>query len=244
MIGNYVHDVFDGPLSMQATDDTDAECNIENITLTDNVIVACGNGFEIWNKFGYVDENGIAKHKIRNIVVENNMMAYIGYGLTQRQGCYGDRAAPLVFCTSAMEGENCLVKDNITINSYSQIGFEFFSSDTQSRGWRMDGNVFVMAEGRTDYCTRRDCFNSYWQHTLAHYGFWVTVPYEERYLTYMASLGIGNSNEYYTVNLDADFETGLTADPDKVPEASGKYVLGSLEKYSECPFMTGYYVYR
>lgn len=244
MIGNYVHDVFDGPLSMQSTDDSEADSDIQNVTLTDNVIVACGNGFEIWNKYGPIDENGYAHHKMRNILVENNMMAYIGYGLTQRQGDR-DRANPLAFCTSAMEGENCVLKDNITINSYASIGIEFFSSDTQQRGWALDGNVFVMAEGRTIYCSRRDCFNSYWPHTLAHYGFWVNVPYEERYLTYMASLGIGNTDKYYTVDLEADFETGgLKADPEKINATDGKYDLGTVEKYSECPFMTGWHVYH
>jgi len=47
---------------------------------------------------------------------------------------------------------------------------------------------------------RYDNFNNYWHHNLGGYGHGVKVPYSYRYLTYMASLGIGNREKYYYID--------------------------------------------
>lgn len=203
MRGNYCHDIGDGPLSIQGGLEIPGEPTyFQNIEIHDNVIVACGNGIELWNNTGtyLIDENGIAQNKIINASIHDNIMAYIGYGVCEWQGDetakYGNRKLGEFLCTG-YELENCQLHDNVFMYGAGDIGISYFSSDTQKRGWELDNNVYILNTEYMRICTRRDSFNRTWQSNLSNYGIYVEIPLEERYLTYMASLGIGNTDAYY-----------------------------------------------
>ena len=225
MKNNYCHDIGDGPLSMQSQEEKPGDPTyIENVELCDNVIVACGNGLELAASTGtgLIDENGVAQNKLRNFNVSNNIMAYIGYGLCEWQGdatienenTSGGRKLGEFLCTGH-EFENCYFTDNIMMYGAGQMGITYFSSDTQQRGWILDDNTYLLNPEHMVMFSRRNNFNRTWQSNLANYGIYVTVPLQERYISYMASLGIGNSDKYY-------FYHGTTA-----------------EQAQRCFFMTG-----
>ncbi len=196
MYNNYCHDIGDGPLSLQSTSDgPDKVVTIENVTLKDNVILACGNGVEIWNKCGPLDENYIGQNKIKNVHVVDNIMGYVGYGTCQRQE-EGHRLGTVI-CTSMGEMENCSIENNLIIKPAGEMGICFFSSDTQKRGWTLIGNTVIFNSDQVTYTGRRDCFNNEYKSTLAFYGIQVIIPFEHRYLTYVTSLGIAMSEKYY-----------------------------------------------
>ncbi len=207
MINNYCHDIADGPLSVQdATDDTvDASVRIvsKNVDIHDNVIVACGNGVELWIKPGVpINEDGEVdrysdsrpQHRSENYNIHDNIMAYIGYGISIRQE---EKRLGTVFCTR-YEMINSKIENNLVMYCNGQVGIVTFSSDEQKYGYELINNTYVLDP---DYIVMgdnyRDNLNSHWYHNLAGYGIGVTVPYSYRYLTYMASLGIGNGETYY-----------------------------------------------
>ena len=187
---------------------------MKNCTVKDNVIVACGNGVELWNKFGIRDNDGYANNKMIDFNVTGNIMAYIGYGVCNRQEkgkiCYGT-----VVCTSAMEGQNCTLSDNVIMYCKGSIGIDYYSSDNQSRGWALDNNVYIVNPDIINLeC--RDNPDSYYQVTLAFYGFMRSLELNERNIRFFASMGIG-PNERYLITSENnladdlhDFMTGRT----------------------------------
>lgn len=132
-------------------------------------------------------------------------MAYIGYGVCEWQGGSEPEDDGLSskgrklgeFMCTGHEFENCIFYDNLMMYGAGMIGLNYFSSDTQKRGWTLDGNVYILNPEHMIMFSRRDNFNRTWQSNLSNYGIYVTVPLEERYISYMASIGIGNSDRYY-----------------------------------------------
>lgn len=226
MKGNYCHDIGDGPLSIQGGLEIPGDPTyMQNIEMYDNVVVACGNGIELWNNTGtgLIDENGVAQNKIKNTKIHDNIMAYIGYGLCEWQGDetekYGNRKLGEFIC-SGYEFENSYMYDNVFMYGAGDIGISYFSSDTQKRGWELSNNTYILNPEYMQICSRRDSFNRTWQSNLSNYGIQTIIPLEIRYITYMASLGIGNTDSYY-------FYSGTTPEHDE-----------------RCFFMTGTLAYE
>ena len=195
-INNYLHDIQDGPISVQTageTYDLENPSIYTNIEIANNVVVACGNGIEVWNKPGDTLENGHAANYSEGLYYHDNIYAYTGYGICLLQE---EKRAGTVYCTR-YEMVDCKIENDITMYAVGQVGIEVFSSDTQKRGYELINNTYILNEELCTFTYRRNNFNNYWHHTLASYGNGVTVPYEYRFLTYMATLGIGNGETYY-----------------------------------------------
>ncbi len=211
MINNYVHDIADGPLSIQDTTDDQVDISVRNVSrdveLAHNVIVACGNGVELWIKPGKPIDgpftSGMAQHYSENYNIHDNIMAYIGYGICVRQE---EKRLGSVFCCG-YEMVNSRLENNIVMYPAGQFDIGTFSSDTQKRGYEMINNTFIVNPEHCVYSDNlRDNVNSYWHHNLAGYGIGVSVPYEYRYLTYFANLGIGNGETYYHIDTPSTYE--------------------------------------
>ena len=140
LINNFVHDIGDGPLSLQSTEEWDQKPHtIEYAELADNVVLTSGNGFEIWNHSGFMDGYGNAINTIENLYIHGNIFGYIGWGLTQRQGYL---AGGQVFCTYG-EMKNCVNEDNIIMYPNGNIYGPHVSSDYVKRGWQQNSNTYI-----------------------------------------------------------------------------------------------------
>ncbi len=204
MKNNYCHDIGDGPLSLQSQGETPGvETSICNVEAYDNVIVSSGNGFEIATNTGtyLIDEDGVAQNKLINLYVHDNILAYIGYGISEWQAD-GDvdhalaRKLGTAMCTGH-EMQNCVLENNIFMYCVGSIGVDYYSSDTQQRGWTLKDNTYILDPEYVILCERRDSFNRTWQSNLSNYGIKVQTPVTERYISYMESIGIGNREKYY-----------------------------------------------
>ncbi len=198
MIHNYCHDVQDAPISVQNPADDDQYDVFRDIEVADSVFASSGNGVEIWLKPSGMDENGYAHHVSYNVNVHDNYMAYTGYGICLLQE---EKRLGTVFCMSnGYEMVDSKLENNVVICAAGEVGITSFSSDTQKRGYELIDNVYIIKPDLCYFTWRRDNFNNYWHHNLGGYGHGVKVPYSYRYLTYMASLGIGNREKYYYID--------------------------------------------
>ena len=144
MYNNYIHDIADGPITSQNGSTGDKQINIQNVEYIGNVIVACGNGAEIWNGPGPLDENGVGRDKMINITISNNIMAYIGYGLTQMQDTGHNKNGNVICGSIYGEMVDCAVENNIYYHVFGDIYGSYVATYTQPRGWMARGNTYII----------------------------------------------------------------------------------------------------
>lgn len=213
----YIHDVGDGPLTSQcASTEAGNPNHIQNIEYIGNVMAANGNGAEIWNHMGPLDENGVAQNKIKNVLIKDNLMAYIGYGITQKQAM-GAYAKGSVICSSMYgEFENCLVEGNVFYRPNGNVYQSYVATYTQPRGWQAKGNVYVMNDKHSSigyiYETLNYLDHNMWKRAR------IDFPYNYETLVWYTGLGVDPSGTYYHY--------------DDISDAESK----------GCFFTTGYYV--
>lgn len=212
---NYIHDVGDGSLTSQNGIDGR---NIENIEYIGNVMVAAGHGAELWNHMGPLDENGYAMNKLTNMVVRDNIMAYIGYGLTQKQAggdfVYGN------LLSGSMYGEisNSYVENNLFMHGSCNIYSSYMATYEQDRGWCARNNTYVFNTQSNYIGYSYETLNMFSHHMWKRVR--VSFPYSYEGLVWYTSLGIDPQGTYY--HYDG---------------------LNEHEK-QRCFFMTGYYAER
>ncbi|MBQ7474383.1 MAG: S-layer homology domain-containing protein, partial [Clostridia bacterium] len=196
MINNYLHDVYDGALSSQNTNVIDGEpIIINNVNHINNVIVACGNGSEIWNHQSNLDENGVSASKITNCTIKGNIMAYNGYGPRMKQDTGAFHSGEYICGSMYGEYENCRIEDNVFLYGVGSVYYAYMATYRQPRGWESLGNVYIL-DPEINYIGF-----SYETLNYINHGMWKRVrtyfPYTVEGLAWYTSLGIDPKGVFY-----------------------------------------------
>lgn len=218
----YTHDVGDGGITNQCTCDIkNKPCLIQNVVYEDNVIVCTGDGIETWNYMGRTDENGFAKNKLVNITAKNNIVAYGGYGIGQKQRDGGiSHTGSFLTSSIYVEGENLLVEGNEFLFCDGDIFHCYINSDHHSRGWGLKNNTYLVNPKLSSLI---DCYETV--HLFINHNMdkecRQQFPFNKRYINFFTSQGV---------------------DPE------GKYIIlgtePTEEAKNECSYTNGYYLQR
>ena len=192
----YIHDVGDGALTSQGSGGTaDKPLHIENIEYIGNVMVACGHSAEIWNGTDFLDENGHAIAKIRNVLVKDNIMAYTGYGFRQKQAGAATSGGETICSSISGEHINCRLENNIYLYGQGTIYKAYMATYKQPRGWTAKGNTYI---SNTYYYTIGYSYESI---NHVDHSMWkrvrIAFPYSYEGLVWYTSLGIDPMGTYY-----------------------------------------------
>lgn len=216
---NYIHDVGDGSLTSQfGVDQGGRITHIQNVEYVGNVMVASGHGAELWNDMGPLDENGYAQDRMMNLLVKDNIMAYIGYGLTQKQAggefVYGN------LLSGSMYGEisNSYVENNIFLHGSCNIFSCYMATYEQDRGWCARNNTYVFNTQSNYIGYSYETLNMFSHHMWKRIR--ISFPYSYEGLVWYTSLGIDPQGTYY-------YYSGLNEHEEQ-----------------KCFFMTGYWAER
>ncbi len=196
MYDNYIHDICDGPITSQnGRSDGDKPYLIQNVEYIGNVIVACGNGAEIWNGPGPLDANGVGRDKMINITIRDNIMAYIGYGLTQMQDTGHNREGNVICGSIYGEMVDCSVEDNLYYRVNGDVYGSYVATYTQPRGWMARGNTYVL---NPTYANIGYCYETL---NRINHGMWkrARVKFTSSYegLVWYTQLGVDPVGKYY-----------------------------------------------
>ncbi|MCQ2456778.1 MAG: S-layer homology domain-containing protein, partial [Clostridia bacterium] len=190
----YFHEVGDGPMSSQGGNGTHSE----NLEWTDNVVVCCGCGAEIWQ----CDEGSYLK----DISLKNNIFAYIGAGLIQ-SGNYGYLTGGHVingFMTGTKRTENIVMEQNLIYKPVGQILPTYLITDAQDKvGWLVRDNEYVGSEKCASIVQNHDDL-PYRQGVITPNAC-LDMPFNERVIGYLTTLGIDPTGKYVTYD-DGDAE--------------------------------------
>ena len=205
----YIHDVEDGPMTNQGDDNrAEGETGFNNIEYSNNVVVSCGNGEEIWLYYNLGwDENMMPYTQIKNAHVHDNIFAYIGYGFTLQQsagvlGCTGGT----LMCGSIGFYVDCEFNDNIMMYPHGDILGSTVATDTIPYGWHCFGNTYLVnaehaylymgyenintiVTGKNDLKTCR-----------------ISLPYTYRNIAFFASNGIDSTGTFYWTDAQSEAE--------------------------------------
>ncbi|MBR3415471.1 MAG: right-handed parallel beta-helix repeat-containing protein, partial [Clostridia bacterium] len=221
MINNYIHDVGDGGLTSQCTANGDIINTINNVNYIGNVFVSVGVGAEIWNHTNAYDENGVSGSKITNCTIKDNIFAYGGWGMSQKQS--RDSFIMGSCINGSMYGEfvNSRVEGNVFLYPLGCVYYAYVATYEQPRGWEVLGNVYVLDEDFADLIYSYETIN-YINHRM-----WKRVriyfPSSKEGLEWLASQGVDPKGVFYHYK---DTEPAHTRD------GAGFF------------FMTGYYAER
>ena len=219
MYNNYIHDVGDGPLTSQCSSPVDGQPNhIQNVSYIDNVIVGGGCGAEIWNHMGPIDENGYAQNKITNITIRGNIMAYCGYGLTQKQATGSNQEGGLINSSMYQEMGNNIVEDNIFMHGTGAVFYAYVATYDQGRGWMAKNNTYIYNDVHSAMVYSYETIN------YLNHGMWkrvrVAMPYDYETLVWLTGNGVDPMGTYY------------------------HYSDMNEHEEKQCFFITGYYAER
>ncbi|MBQ1503075.1 MAG: hypothetical protein IIZ35_03650, partial [Clostridia bacterium] len=222
MINNYIHDVGDGGLTSQCTgSDPDNPNQIKNVNYIGNVFVAVGVGAEIWNHLTVVDESGVSLSKITNCTLKDNLFAYGGWGMSQKQSRESFITGSCV--NGSMYGEfvNSRIENNVFLYPLGCVYYAYMATYEQPRGWESLGNVYVVDGNCADIIFSYETIN------YINHGMWkrarVYFPYTEEGLRWITSLGVDPKGIFYHYE---------DTEPTHTRDGSGFF------------FMTGYYAER
>ena len=189
----YIHDVEDGPMGTQYTSE-DKGVELNNVILRNNVIVAAQNLVELFHTNRKEGPDGLGINKICHARVSGNYAAYLGYGYPR----FVDEEVDGLALHNWYYGEmvDCIFEDNTMINCQGSIIGAHVATDGNDRGWFMRNNTYVMNPKLVSMLRGTDgiTFTNLSKSFYASY----QVPYSERYIAYLASLGIDPSGKYYS----------------------------------------------
>ena len=211
----FVHDVYDGALTSQGGG------QIYDVKYIGNVMVACGNGAEIWNGIADVDENGVSGLKIRKCLVSGNLIAYNGYGPRIKQDVSAFDPGASICGSVGCELEDCRIENNVFLYGVGQVYYAYMATYRQPRGWESLGNVYVGDPSIYSICFSYETLNR------INHGMWkrarISFPYTEEGLNWFTAQGVDPKGIYYFYTSD---------DPYKGLNKNGYF------------FMDGYYAER
>ena len=219
----YVHDVGDGALTSQCSAaNPDDPTQINNVNYIGNVMACCGVNAEIWNHLTNVDENGYSASRITNCTLKDNIIAYAGYGLTEKQanGSYSYGSG----VNSSMYGEfdKCRVENNIFLYGTGMVYYAYMATYRQPRGWEIFGNTYVSDVKNYNmgftYETLNHLDHSMWKRAR------VTFPYTEVGLKWITSLGVDPKGVFFHYTDD---------DSHHVPDAGYFFMSGWQLEHGE-----------
>ena len=158
-------------------------------------MVACGHSAEIWNGTDFLDENGHAIAKIRNVLVKDNIMAYTGYGFRQKQAGAATSGGETICSSISGEHINCRLENNIYLYGQGTIYKAYMATYKQPRGWTAKGNTYI---SNTYYYTIGYSYESI---NHVDHSMWkrvrIAFPYSYEGLVWYTSLGIDPMGTYY-----------------------------------------------
>ncbi|MBR7032481.1 MAG: S-layer homology domain-containing protein [Clostridia bacterium] len=231
MINNYIHDVGDGALTSQGGGEPGNPNQIHNVNYIGNVMVACGHGAEIWNGLSDLDENGVSASKITDCLVKDNLIAYDGFGVREKQakGSFGTGEA---ICGSVGgELERCRIEGNVFLYGMGSIYCAYMATYEQPRGWESLGNTYV-ADG--------DFYSigfSYETINYINHGMWkrarIYFPYSEEGLAWYTAQGIDPKGVFYHYESDDPHQTIGTGLFDDTIGSGYFYMTGYLAEHGE-----------
>ena len=187
----YIHDIEDGPMGTQYTGEGDP-VELNNVVCTNNVIIAGQNLVELFHTNRKEGADGLGINKICHARITDNYAAYLGYGYPLSV----DNDASGLALHNWYYGEmiDCIFERNTMVSCQGSIIGAHVATDGNDRGWFMRNNTYVldpdimsMLRG-TDGITFTNLKKSFY---AAYY-----VPYTERYLAYLTSIGIDPSGTY------------------------------------------------
>ena len=205
----YSHDIGDGAATNQGGGPDDGVRHYHgNITYENNVFITSGIGAEIWYGTGPNLEDGLPEGIVKNVNVKGNMIAYIGYGITNKQASHKELESKLpAMVDSSADTEidpSSVVEENIYMHSRGCILRAYLSADNQPRGWSLRNNTYILNKDYSALMYHFDNVHLMLDHATDKYRR-ILSPYNERYLAFWASNGFDPSGEYYCYETDSDF---------------------------------------
>ena len=193
----YFHEIGDGPMSAQfGGGEEGTESTIQNILWENNVVLCSGCGAECWISMDIDDETGESLNKLRNNIIRNNILAYVGWGLPQLHGA--SLNVGHVMNTTHSGGymdENSMFENNLIYKPYDSIFYAYVRLDDQRHGWDARNNTYVASPECTAIAFEFETINR------LNYRFYkyrrVFMPYNERYIRFMTANGMDPAAEYY-----------------------------------------------
>ncbi|MBR6915197.1 MAG: S-layer homology domain-containing protein [Clostridia bacterium] len=181
----YIHDIADGPMGTQYTGDKSG-VELRGVTLTNNVVVAAQNLVELFNDNRVEGPDGLGTNKIIGARVSGNIGAYIGYGYPRNVEVTAEGLAVHNWYFGEMV--DCEFTNNTLICCEGSVIGAYVASDDNPRGWIMHHNTYIL-NPRICYILRGTDSTTTTNLERAFAGGY-KMPYTERYLCYLNSIGI------------------------------------------------------
>ena len=197
----YIHDIEDGPMGFQYTNNAiepDKYPELNGVVCTNNVIIAAADLVELFSTLRVAGEDGLGVNKIRNAVVTGNYAAYLGYGYPRSvENGMGKDSGDGLALHNWYYGEmvDCEFSDNTMVACQGAIIGAHVASDGNPRGWNMHDNTYVLNPEMCSYLRGTDgvTYTNLFKSFYASY----QMPYTERYLRYLGSIGMDTRSEFY-----------------------------------------------
>ena len=205
---NYIHDVEDGPITNQSADNdpTTPAVIIENIEYANNVIVACGNGSEVWNHYGG-HTDGIPKNQLKNVHIHDNIMAYMGYGFTLQQatgnsvGCTGGN----VMCGNGY-CVDCVWENNVVMYPHGDVLGSNLATDEIKTAWQCRNNTFIVNPDHAVLYMGYENINTSEVYKPDLQACRINLPFTYRNVVFLTSNGVDPSGTFYYTNEESEHE--------------------------------------
>ncbi len=204
----YSHDIGDGAITNQCGSSLDADKAVLNhVTYENNVLITSGIGFEVWAHMGTIKEDGSATQTIENFTIKDNIVAYTGYGMTNKQaGQAMTDPNALAMIDSSMYGEfhNCIIEGNTFFNCSGVLLRAYAATDSQELGWNMRDNTYIMSRKFNNMTYMYETMPYLLNHNM-NKRHRMSTPYDQRYLTFWTANGFDPTGTYYYYESDNRF---------------------------------------
>lgn len=141
----WVYQCYDAGLTHQYSGSGETKHSAENLTYTNNLVEFCSYSFEYfwgWSENG--TQKDIPEVKMKNIVIENNIMRFSGYGLGKNRPNSWNVGHLVTWNSYINPHENFTVKNNIFDTSLlNLINMQTFYSENPT----MEGNTYIQKNG-------------------------------------------------------------------------------------------------
>ncbi|MBR3990828.1 MAG: S-layer homology domain-containing protein [Clostridia bacterium] len=199
----YIHDIEDGPMGTQYTGYTPG-IELKNVTLTNNVVTTSQNLVEMFNDNREEGPDGLGSNKIIGARVHGNIGAYIGYGYPRTV----ENTAEGLALHNWYFGEmvDCIFTDNKLICCEGSVIGAYVASDHNPRGWIMHGNEYLLNPQVCFILRGGDATLS--TNLTRSFAAGYKMPYTERYLSYLNSVGIEYGTKFMSFDSLTTGEAG------------------------------------
>ena len=141
----WVYQCYDAGLTHQYSGSGDIKHSAENLTYTNNLVEFCSYSFEYfwgWSEEG--KQKDIPEVKMKNILLENNIMRFSGYGLGKNRPTSWNVGHFVTWNSYTNPHENFVVKNNVFDTSLLNL---FNMNTYYPQNPTMEGNTYIQKNG-------------------------------------------------------------------------------------------------